>query len=140
MSLLQTQALSHLVIQASDITRSMEFYQRVFGYQVTMDLRDQPANRVIGVIGGLVMQILKARDPAPSEPVQMLAGPPGYALAAFSVPDIEVALTALRAEGLCGPEPAFAVGDVKFVFVRDPDGIMVEVIQLPGGAKALADL
>ena len=66
MSLLKTQALSHLVIQASDITKSMEFYQRVFGYQVTMDLRDQPANRVIGVIGGLVMQILKARDPAPA--------------------------------------------------------------------------
>jgi catechol 2,3-dioxygenase-like lactoylglutathione lyase family enzyme len=140
MSLLQTQALSHLVIQASDITRSMEFYQRVFGYRVTMDLRDQPANRVIGVIGGLVMQILKARDPAPAEPVQMLAGPPGYALAAFSVPDIEAALVALRAEGLCGPEPAFTVGDVKFVFVRDPDGIMVEVIELPGGASTLAEL
>jgi catechol 2,3-dioxygenase-like lactoylglutathione lyase family enzyme len=75
MSLLQTQALSHMVIQASDITRSMEFYQRVFGYRVTMDLRDQPANRVIG---GLVMPILKARDPAPAEPVQILAGPPGY--------------------------------------------------------------
>ena len=44
MSLLQTQALSHLVIQASDITKSMEFYQRVFGYQVTMDL-PRPACR-----------------------------------------------------------------------------------------------
>lgn len=140
MSLLQTQALSHLVIQASDITKSMEFYQRVFGYRVTMDLRDQPANRVIGVIGGLVMQILKARDPAPAEPVQMLAGPPGYALAAFSVPDIEVALTALRAEGLVGPEPAFTAGPVKFAFVRDPDGIQIEVIELPGGVKALADI
>jgi catechol 2,3-dioxygenase-like lactoylglutathione lyase family enzyme len=140
MALLQTQALSHLVIQASDITRSMEFYQRVFGYQVTMDLREQAANRVIGVIGGLVMQILKARDPAPATEVQILAGPPGYALAAFSVPDIEVALEALRADGLHGPEPAFVVGDVKYAFVRDPDGIMVEVIQLPDGAKALADL
>lgn len=140
MSLLQTQALSHLVIQASDITRSMEFYQRVFGYEVTMDLRDQPANRVIGRIGGLVMQILKAREPAPAEPVQMLQGPPGYALAAFSVPDIEVALAALRAEGLAGPEPAFEVGEVKFAFVRDPDGILVEVIQLPGGARTLAEL
>jgi catechol 2,3-dioxygenase-like lactoylglutathione lyase family enzyme len=72
--------------------------------------------------------------------VQILAGPPGYALAAFSVPDIEAALEALRAEGLCGPEPAFVVGEVKFVFVRDPDGIMVEVIELPDGAKVLADL
>ena len=56
MSLLQTQALSHLVIQASDITRSMEFYQRVFGYRVTHGLaRAEPANRVIGVGGKLVL-------------------------------------------------------------------------------------
>ena len=116
MSLVQTQALSHLVIQASDLTRSMEFYQRVFGYQVTMDLRDQPANRVIGVIGGLVMQILKARDPRqPSAGVQILAGPPGYALAAFSVPDIEAALEALRAEGAsCGASrPRRGRGEVR---------------------------
>lgn len=86
MSLLQTQALSRLVIQASDITRSMEFYQRVFGYRVIMDLCDQPANRVIGVIGGLVMQILKARDPAPDEPAPILTGPPGYATRASSRP------------------------------------------------------
>jgi len=76
-------------------------------------------------------------EPAPAEPVQILAGPPGYALAAFSVPDIEAALEALRAEGLWGPEPAFVVGDVKFVFVRDPDGIMVEVHHQPD--KALSD-
>lgn len=118
----------------------MEFYQRVFGYRVTMDLRGQPANWVIGVIRGLVMQILKARDPAPAAPAQILAGPPGYALAAFSVPDIEVALTALRAEGLCGPESAFVVGSLKFVFVRDPDGILAESSNCTGGANALAEL
>ena len=85
--------------------------------------------------------LLKARDLRARRALpQILAGPPGYALAAFSVPDIEAALEALRAEGLCGPEPAFVVGNVKFVFVRDPDGIMVEVIELPGGANALADL
>lgn len=143
MALVRPQALSHLVIQASDVARSTAFYEKVFGFEVMMDNRDaKEGARVLGVVGGLALEILQAKGEAaqPAASADITAGGPGYTLVSFSVADVDAALEALRADGLVGPEPATSIAGMKYAFLRDPDGILIEIIQLPGGARALADI
>lgn len=142
MSLITPQALSHLVIQASDVAKSAAWYKKVFGFDIVMDnSKAETGARAMGVIGGVALEILKAGGAGKTEAsADITAGGPGYTLVSFSVADIDKTLEALRAEGLAGPEPATAVAGMKYAFLRDPDGILIEIIQLPNGAKALAEV
>ena len=134
-------AVSHVAIRVIDLDRSVDFYTRIFGYDVFIDNRPGPT--VIGLIGGLAIALIKST--ASAEDVALAkaadrAGSLGHTCMAFSVDDIDATHALLKAAGLTKTDKPEEIGAVRVVFIRDPDGALLEFIQLGGGAASLAEL
>jgi glyoxylase I family protein len=132
--LVSVKAVSHVAIRVTDIDRAVDFYSRVFGYDVFIDNRPKPT--VIGVAGGLAIELIQIDAPAGAVPEAGL----GHSCMAFSVDDIDQVHATLKAQGLVDTDGPRQVGAVRAVFIRDPDGALLEFIQLAGGAASLAEL
>lgn len=131
MSLIKPNTLSHFAVRVRDVAASTKWYQEVLGYEVFMDQRDDPnMPRTFGIVSGVAIELYRAPDAAEVA---------GSAVISFSVDDIEHAHAALRSRGL-GTEKPMVFGDARLVLFRDPDGNVLEVIQLGRGAKSLAEV
>jgi len=130
-------AVSHVAIRVTDLDRAVDFYSRVFGYDVFIDNRPGPT--VIGLIGGLAVELIKTEAAAGTTAPERGAGL-GHSCMAFGVADIDAVHAALKAEGLTKTDAPEQIGAVRVVFIRDPDGALLEFIQLGGGAGSLAEL
>jgi catechol 2,3-dioxygenase-like lactoylglutathione lyase family enzyme len=140
----------HSAVYARDVDASLRFYRDGLGLQVLMDhefdgdwptLFDAPGERLRSVFlgdpdspdAGIVELVAFAGDhtgdhgdaPTPAPPR------PGFFLLSFFV-DVEATLNRLASVGLDGlarriqvPAPG---GDVEMATVRDPDGVLVELI------------
>ena len=112
-----------------DVPRSAAFYERVFGYRVFLDERHKAQGpRTMGVIGGAAVEIVLSAKPHARVDEEV----PGYAVMSFSVDDIDAAHAALVEAGVPRVGKVLAMGDVRLIFLRDPDGILLEIIQLAG--------
>jgi catechol 2,3-dioxygenase-like lactoylglutathione lyase family enzyme len=140
----------HSAISTRDIDAGIRFYRDGLGLQVLMDhefdgdwstLFDAPSDRLRSVFlgdpdspdAGIVELVAFTGDgtgdgaavaPAP-------APPPGFFLLSFFV-DVDETLARLAAVGLDRPVRRIRVpgpgGDVEMATVRDPDGVLVELI------------
>jgi catechol 2,3-dioxygenase-like lactoylglutathione lyase family enzyme len=131
--LIEPRGLSHIVIRAPDVGRSSDWYARVFGYRIFIDERTkEPAPRTMGIIGDTAIEIVKAAragvDPDGA----------GYALMSFVVDNVEATLAVLHEAGAAKAEPPVAIGAIKYALFRDPDGILLEIIELGGDASLAA--
>jgi catechol 2,3-dioxygenase-like lactoylglutathione lyase family enzyme len=131
--LIEPRGLSHLVIRVPDVGRSSDWYERVFGYRLFIDERTkEPSPRTMGIIGDTALEIVKAgktgADPDGA----------GYALMSFAVDDVEKTITALHDAGVAKAEPPVAIGAIKYALFRDPDGILLEIIELGEDASLAA--
>ena len=134
-------AVSHVAIRVTDLDRAVDFYRRVFGYDVFIDNRPGPT--VIGLIGGLAIELIKSTatpEAVAAAKAADRAGGLGHTCMAFSVGDIDATHAKLKAAGLTRTDKPEEVGAVRVVFIRDPDGALLEFIQLGGGAASLAEL
>jgi lactoylglutathione lyase len=139
--LVSPKGLSHLAIRVSDLERSVDFYTRVFGFDVFDDLRTDPnLPRVFGTIGNTAIELVKAKAPGRAKPAMDGANPPGIGAFALTVDDMDAAFAALKAEGLVTGEKPDEVGRAKLAWITDPDGTMFEVIELPRKAASMAEL
>lgn len=137
MSIVSPLGLSHIAIRAEDVARSAGFYERVFGYDVFIDERDAAEGpRTMGTVGGAALEIVKSARPHARVDEEI----PGYALISFSVADIEAAHAALKAEGVPRVGAVQDLGAVRVVFLRDPDGVLLEIIELEGGRATMVDV
>lgn len=140
--LIATKALSHIAIRCTDLDRSVAFYQRVFGYDVFIDNRGQPNGyTVIGLLGGVAMELVKT-DASDAEIAAAKAARPtlGHSCVALSVDDIDAVHATLKADGLVDTPGPETFGAVRVVFIRDPDGALLEFIQLGGKNASLAEI
>jgi catechol 2,3-dioxygenase-like lactoylglutathione lyase family enzyme len=131
-------ALSHTAIRVADLDRSVDFYQRLYGYDVFIDNRGQPGGyTVLGLIGGHTVELIR-QDAGPEDkaPRDVL----GHSCIAFSVEDIDATHAALKANGYVKTDAPETFGNVRVVFVRDPDGTLLEFIELPRKMASLAEL
>ncbi|OBA94422.1 extradiol dioxygenase [Mycobacteriaceae bacterium 1482268.1] len=141
---------SHVCIGVSDIDASASFYTEVFGMDVVFDVDldgggldtvtggTAQRGRMIGGIVGDVMVELLSLGAVPSSP----DGPHlGYTNISFRVADLDAAHHALDTHH---PEvritPPVDIAGVRMLFVYDPDGTPIELIELPGGAKSTLQL
>src|SRR5258706_5169957 len=132
-SLIEPRGLSHLVIRVPDVGRSSDWYARVLGYRVFIDERGkETAPRTMGIIGNTALEIVKAKVASVDNDGA------GYALMSFVVDDVDAALSLLRDAGVTNPDSAVAIGAIKYALFRDPDGILLEIIQLGGDASLAA--
>jgi catechol 2,3-dioxygenase-like lactoylglutathione lyase family enzyme len=135
-------ALSHMAIRCTDLDRSVDFYRKVFGYDVFIDNRSQPGGyTVIGLLGGVAVELVKTA--ATDEQIaraQKERPALGHSCIALSVEDIDATHAKLKAAGLTNTERPEQVGTVRVVFIRDPDGALLEFIQLGGRNSSLAEI
>jgi len=128
--------LSHTAIRVADLDRSVAFYEKLYGYEVFIDGRPT-GGPVIGLIGGHAVELIKqAAGDGDKAPRDVL----GHSCIAFSVEDIDATHGALKAEGYVKTDEPETFGNVRVVFVRDPDGTLLEFIELPKKMASLAEL
>jgi catechol 2,3-dioxygenase-like lactoylglutathione lyase family enzyme len=140
----------HSAVYARDIDASLRFYRDGLGLQVLMDhefegdwptLFDAPGDRLRSVFlgdpdspdAGIVELVAFARDPTDDGGDAPPPAPPrpGFFLLSFFV-DVDKTLARLAAVGLDAPARRIRVpapgGDVEMATVRDPDGVLVELV------------
>lgn len=144
--------LHHSAIHTGDVDRSLRFYRDGIGLEVLMDrefdgdwqtLFGAPADRLRSVFlgdpgspdAGIVELVAFAGAGAGPQPS---SGPPerGFFLLSFFV-DVDATLASLADLGFDAPARRISVpgpdGEVEMATVRDPDGVLVELIGIPPG-------
>jgi glyoxylase I family protein len=140
----------HSAVYVRDLDSSLRFYRDGLGLQVLMDhefdgdwrtLFDAPGDRLRSVfLGdpdspdvGIVELVAFAQDVTGDAAAAPTPAPPrpGFFLLSFFV-DVEATLARLAAVGLDEPARRIKVpapgGDVEMATVRDPDGVLVELV------------
>jgi catechol 2,3-dioxygenase-like lactoylglutathione lyase family enzyme len=140
----------HSAVYVRRLDASLHFYRDGLGLQVLMDhefdgdwrtLFDAPGDRLRSVFlgdpdspdAGIVELVAFAEDVAGDGSAAATAAPPrpGFFLLSFFV-DVDATLERLAAVGLDEPPRRIRVpgpgGDVEMATVRDPDGVLVELV------------
>jgi catechol 2,3-dioxygenase-like lactoylglutathione lyase family enzyme len=137
----------HTAICTNDVETSLSFWRDGLGFETTMDhefdgdwptLFGAPSGRLRSIFlgdpadpsAGTVELVDLGPLPAPTADAE---DPPttGFFLVSVYV-DVDQALARLAALGLGGEPRRIAVHGVSMAVVRDPNGVRVELIGLPG--------
>ncbi len=141
------QAVRHTGVVVSDMARSLPFYRDQLGMKVWADFQDDSdyAQAVTGVPGAHIWMIkLKATDGVSIELLQYLSHPQpppetlvkacdvGCNHIALQVDDIDALHERLKVEGICfhAPPAVSPDGGAKVAYCRDPEGVIVELVQI----------
>ena len=140
----------HTGITVSDLDRSIRFYRDLLGCEVSAPVRAEGPffEAVTGVPGcqidvafarvsGHVIELLCYRNP-PSKASTLRACDPGFMHVCLKVADLGRVVNVIRSSGFepVGPVQKAEGGPVnglKVVYVRDPDGVVLELIEEPAG-------
>lgn len=141
-------AVSHIAICVRDLDRSLAFYRDLLGCEVVKDevqdtrtgglphvYKDRHNRRRVvhlrygaGAAAPVLVFTAHPDETVGGEPIML--DQIGISHISFTVPDVEAATRCLIDRGVetCGPVDAFksAGGRIRTVFVRDPDGILVQ--------------
>jgi catechol 2,3-dioxygenase-like lactoylglutathione lyase family enzyme len=149
--------LAHINVNCTDIERSIAFYEK-FGFTVTHVIAedtkglDPTADLMPGAAGyqgshcrGVIMslgdhphcwtklELLQYTQPPTTAEPPRTAFQAGYCRMAIRCRDIHGEVARLRAEGIefeTEVETSRTVGALSYVFARDPDGTIVELLEL----------
>ena len=147
---ISVESFSHVCIGVSDMDASLSFYTDVFGMDVVFDIAlDDPGldtvtggaaqrGRMVGGLIGAVMVELMYLGAVPATP----AGPHlGYTNVSFRVADLDRAFGDLAQHH---PQvkvlPPTDIAGVRMLFLYDPDGTPIELIELPGDASSTVQM
>ncbi len=143
-------ALQHVGFGVADRERSWAFYRKL-GFDVPMSLNQSYASRMESLVGGdyerkvviaanlmggatLELYQYLSTNPKPF-PADWRWGNPGMSATALKVTEIERAL-GLFADStdtiIAGPMPWAAKPDWKAALIRDPDDLLIYLIEIPG--------
>ncbi len=143
-------ALQHVGFGVADRERSWAFYRRL-GFDVPMSLNQSYASRMEPIVGGdyerkvviaanlmggaaLELYEYISTDPMPF-PADCRWGDPGVSATALKVPNLKKALNLFKDSPrtiIAGPMPWAAKPDWKAALIRDPDDLLIYLIEIPG--------
>ena len=137
----------HTAICCADVERSLAFWRDGLGFAVLMDERfrgdwptllDAPGDRLRAVFlgdpahpdAGIVelVDLLPDGGPLGADPSAAAAAPTPGVLLVSVLTDVDAALDRLAALGLGGPPRRIEVHGIAMATVRDPDGVLVELV------------
>jgi lactoylglutathione lyase len=123
--------MAHLGIRVHDLERSLAFYV-LLGFEKTLGpVGPEPVAILDHPCGVELNLILNAPDPStPNVLMDVPVKAPGITHVALSCPDIDAAARVLEGAGikLSGGPVRFPTG-ARAIFLRDPDGVVIELNQ-----------
>lgn len=134
--------VNHLGIRVRDLAQSRRFYEQL-GFEFIVGPVGPEPVAIMRHPGGIVINfILNTSDDAPESNVLMDTDTklPGYTHVALEVPDLDAAMAELEQLEISLSGGPIDVGDARFMFIRDPDGNVIEFNQPreQGGFKRTA--
>lgn len=123
----------HVALKAADLDRSESFYRAHFGGEV-VDRGDAAdgdgATAVNHVTLEIADKLVYLFDEAPYEAAGLVEDvPTGFLHYGFVVPDVDVAYDELNSSGIEFFMNPTTFGDLRIAFLRDPDGVRVELLE-----------
>lgn len=144
-------SVGHTGITVSDIDASIAFYRDVLGFPVGAKFRvNGPIfEAVTGVAAveidiafvhapGHMLELLCYVNPSDKRPSTLRPLDPGFLHVCLKVTEIEQVVRAVRAAGFAPvgeiqTMPDGPVAGLRVVYTRDPDGVVLELIEEPAG-------
>ncbi len=139
-------SIRHAGIVVSDMTKSLEFYRDLLGMEVWADFEDKSAyaQAVTGVPNAHIWMVkLQAKDGGSVELLKYLSHPQpipelrracdvGINHVALHVDDIDSLYEKLRQHDIrfIAPPTLSTDGRAKTTYCRDPEGVLVELVQM----------
>lgn len=150
--------LDHIAVTVSSLERSLPFYTEVLGLkEVERHLLEGDTISTMAGKPGVVMQVVRLASPDTPEilvDLQQYVQPKGgvsnaalgmanHSHFCFGVKDMETAHQQLRAKGVefVSAPVTFDLGEdwnygaLKVVFLKDPDGFILELVEMPEKTK-----
>jgi catechol 2,3-dioxygenase-like lactoylglutathione lyase family enzyme len=138
--------VQHIAVSVSDMEKALEFYRDLLGLEVMMDMEmegDPAIEAILGVEGikmryvlfsgkGAQLNLLEFKNPK-GENIAQTMRPYDHGIhhIAFSVDDVEAAYKELSAKGVEFLSPPQDTGLAKANAMRGPDGVIIELFELP---------
>lgn len=129
-------AFSHVVHPVSDLDASLAFYRDVLGLEVVMQQQPDDAGAQGGIAAGLRIAGLLVPGGVMLELVEGMNAPTASSsVVALGVPDVRAAEREIAARGITPRMPPTEVTPgVTMMFLADPDGRTVELVEFASGA------
>ena len=135
--------IDHVGVAVADLDEAVAFYQRTFGFAVVHEEtnHDQGVREAMLAVGefGPSLQLLA---PLSSDSVIgrfLERSGPGVQQLAYRVTDVDMAMSAVRAEGMRlvydEPRRGTAGSRVNFIHPKDAGGVLIELVEPPSAAS-----
>lgn len=125
-------AIHHVAIICSDYEKSKHFYTKILGLKIIAEAYRAERNSYkldLAVANGTQLELFSFPNP-PARPSRPEAC--GLRHLAFAVADVEAVKTELEADGIyVEPIRIDEYTDRKFTFFADPDGLPLEIYEVP---------
>ena len=122
----------HFGLAATDVEGLKDWYVRVLGARVALQLGSSPPAYLLEFPGGFWMEIYSAESSA-GTPGNRVAG---WRHLALRVGNIQAARSHLEAAGVSFPEPVKPAGGAgRILFFSDPEGNLLHLVERPPGWK-----
>lgn len=132
--------IDHIGIMTNDLQQSVEFYTNVLGFSVSrkIEMAEAGLSAVFVEKDGSTIELMNYRGknvPKRSEGAELKIGGSSIPIndhISFSVDDIESTITEFKEKGVkFNLEPLQLEGGMKLASFKDPNGVLIELIEIP---------
>ncbi|HYN44423.1 MAG TPA: VOC family protein [Candidatus Limnocylindrales bacterium] len=133
------ETIDHIGIMTNDLQKSVEFYTDVLGFSLSnkIEMADVGFSAIFIEKNGSRIELMGYRGAIPkrSEGMEIKLGGGSIPIndhITFSVDDIRTTVTELKEKGVeFGLEPIQVEGGMKLASFKDPNGVLIELVEHP---------